>query len=76
MLVLTRKPQQRIVIGDDPSSQVVVTVLEVRGDHVRIGVEAPRSIQVHREEVLRDVTGKPAVPAVTAAVPAAGRQED
>jgi carbon storage regulator len=47
MLVLTRHGNQSIMIGDD----VVVTVLEVRGDHVRLGITAPRSIEVHREEV-------------------------
>ncbi len=47
MLVLTRQANQSIMIGTD----VVVTVLEVRGDQVRIGVRAPRSISVHREEV-------------------------
>lgn len=39
------------MIGDD----VVVTVLEVRGDVVRVGIDAPRSIQVHREEVYREL---------------------
>lgn len=47
MLVLTRQPNQSIVIGDD----IVITVLEVRGDQVRIGVRADRSVPVHREEV-------------------------
>lgn len=47
MLVLTRRANQSIVIGDD----VRVTVLEVRGDQVRIGIDAPRSLSVHREEV-------------------------
>lgn len=47
MLVLTRRTDQRIVIGDD----IVVTVLEVKGDSVRLGIEAPRSVTVHREEV-------------------------
>lgn len=47
MLVLTRRKDQRIIIGDE----IVVTVLEVKGDSVRIGIEAPRSVQVHREEV-------------------------
>lgn len=51
MLVLTRRKDQRIVIGDD----IVVTVLEVKGDSVRLGVEAPRSVQVHREEVYRSL---------------------
>ena len=53
MLVLTRRVGQSIVIGDD----VVVTVLEVRGDSVRLGVEAPRAVEVHREEVWREVQG-------------------
>ena len=47
MLVLTRHANQSIMIGDD----VVVTVLEVRGDQVRLGIRAPRSVDVHREEV-------------------------
>lgn len=51
MLVLTRRPGESIVIGND----VVVTVLEVRGDQVRVGIGAPRSVQVHREEVYREV---------------------
>lgn len=51
MLVLTRRTGDSIVIG----GQIVITVLEVRGDVVRIGVEAPRDIQVHRAEVYRAV---------------------
>ncbi|GAA3930431.1 carbon storage regulator CsrA [Actinoplanes auranticolor] len=51
MLVLTRKAGESLMIGDD----VVVTVLETRGDVVRIGIEAPRSIRVHREEVFREL---------------------
>ena len=47
MLVLTRRANQSIMIGHD----IVVTVLEVRGDQVRIGIRAPRSVDVHREEV-------------------------
>jgi carbon storage regulator len=47
MLVLTRNANQSIMIGHD----VVVTVLEIRGDQVRIGIRAPRSVDVHREEV-------------------------
>lgn len=47
MLVLTRQANQSIMIGTD----IVVTVLEIRGDQVRIGVRAPRSITVHRDEV-------------------------
>ena len=47
MLVLTRHANQSIMIGQD----VVITVLEVRGDQVRIGIKAPRHVEVHREEV-------------------------
>lgn len=47
MLVLTRKLGERIVIADD----IVVSVEEVRGDKVRLGIRAPRSIIVHRLEV-------------------------
>ncbi len=39
-------------------NNIVVTVLEVRGDQVRIGIDAPRSIQVHREEVYRQVASE------------------
>ena len=51
MLVLSRRVGESIVVGDD----VTVTVLEVRGDVVRIGINAPRSIAVHREELLREL---------------------
>ena len=51
MLVLTRRTGESIVIGND----IVVTVLEVRHDQVRIGIDAPRSVQVHREEVFNQV---------------------
>jgi carbon storage regulator len=51
VLVLSRRAGESIVIGDD----VVVTVLEVRGDVVRVGIDAPRSVRVHREEVYREL---------------------
>ena len=57
MLVLTRRAGESVMIGDD----VVVTVLEARGDVIRIGIQAPRDVQVHREEVyqeLRTPTGR------------------
>lgn len=53
MLVLTRKSNERVLIGDD----VVITILEVRGDSsVRIGIEAPRDRRIQREEIVDDVT--------------------
>ncbi len=48
MLFLSRKKSESIVINDD----VVVTVIEVRGDKVRLGITAPREIPVHRKEVV------------------------
>ena len=51
MLVLTRRPGESVMVSDD----VVVTVLDIRGDVVRLGIKAPRSIQVHREEVYREL---------------------
>lgn len=49
MLVLTRRANQSVVIG----GTVVVRVLQVQRDQVRLGIEAPREIQVHREEVFK-----------------------
>jgi carbon storage regulator len=51
MLVLSRRVGERLMIGDD----VVVTVLEVRSDGVRLGIDAPRSVAVNRAEVLEAV---------------------
>jgi len=51
MLVLTRRAGESVMIGDD----VVVTVLEARGDVIRIGITAPREVQVHREEVYQEL---------------------
>ena len=47
MLVLSRKKNEQIVIDEN----VVVTVLQIRGDRVRVGIEAPKDIPVHRKEV-------------------------
>lgn len=48
MLVLSRKKDEDIVIAD---GEIVIKVLEIRGDQVRLGIEAPRDIPVHRREV-------------------------
>jgi carbon storage regulator CsrA len=50
MLVLTRKMQQQIKVGDD----IVITILKVRGKQVQIGIEAPRNVRVLRGEVPAD----------------------
>lgn len=47
MLVLSRRESQSIMIGND----IVITVISIRGDQVRIGIDAPRSVTVHRQEV-------------------------
>jgi len=51
MLVLSRKKSESIVINDD----VVITIVEVRGDKVRLGIQAPRDVPVHRKEVLDSI---------------------
>ena len=51
MLVLSRHPDEKIHIGDN----IVLTVVEVRGDRVRIGIEAPRDVAVHRQEIFEAI---------------------
>jgi carbon storage regulator len=51
MLVLSRTRDEKIMIGDD----IEITVVEVRGDKVRLGIKAPREIPVHREEVYKAI---------------------
>jgi carbon storage regulator CsrA len=51
MLILTRRISEALVIGDN----VTITVIGVKGNQVRIGVEAPKSVSVHREEVYERV---------------------
>ena len=51
MLVLSRKKSESIVINDD----VVITVIEVRGDKVSLGIQAPRDVPVHRMEVIEAI---------------------
>ena len=47
MLVLSRQRDESIVIGDN----IVITIVDIRGDKVRLGIEAPREVPVHRQEV-------------------------
>ena len=51
MLILTRKVGESLVIGDDVS----IIVLGVKGNQVRIGVDAPKSVSVHREEIYNKI---------------------
>ncbi|MBY0587006.1 carbon storage regulator CsrA [bacterium] len=55
MLVLSRKSNESIVINNN----IKVTVVEIRGDKVRLGIEAPKNIPVHREEIYNQITGQP-----------------
>lgn len=52
MLVLSRKAGEQILIGDD----IVVTVLEVRGEGIKVGIDAPRGVRIQRQEVVAAVS--------------------
>jgi len=54
MLVLSRKPGESVTIGDE----VRITVLSISGKQVRIGIEAPSDIAVHREEIYNKIAGE------------------
>ncbi|MCK3657015.1 carbon storage regulator [Pasteurellaceae bacterium Macca] len=51
MLILTRKIGESLLIGDD----VEITVLSIRGSQVKLGIKAPKTISVHREEIYRRI---------------------
>ena len=55
MLVLTRNIGERLIIDE---GKVKIKILEVKGTHVRIGVEAPNEISIHREEVFNQIQQK------------------
>ena len=71
MLVLSRKKNESIVINND----ITVTVVEIRGDKVRLGIVAPKEVPVHRQEVYDAIHGKggEAADAVAAKPADAGR---
>ncbi len=54
MLVLSRKKDEKIIIGDNIS----IMVVDIQGDKVRLGIEAPRDVSVHREEVYQAIQKK------------------
>jgi carbon storage regulator len=54
MLVLSRKKDEKIIIGDN----ITLMVVDIQGDKVRLGIEAPRELTVHREEVYQSIQKK------------------
>jgi carbon storage regulator len=59
VLVLSRRPGEKVVINGN----IVITVVEVRGDQIRLGIDAPRSVKVYREEVYAQVLAENAAAA-------------
>ena len=51
MLVLTRKPGEKIQIGDD----ITILIMEIKGKHVKLGIDAPSDVKVHREEIYQRI---------------------
>lgn len=60
MLILSRKTDQSIKIGDD----ITITIIEIRGDQVKIGVEAPKNVKVFRQEVFNAIKSENAAASV------------
>lgn len=75
MLVLSRKKNESIVIDE----RIVITVIEIRGDKVRLGIEAPRDVAIHRHEIFESLKrmhqeeGLQPAPEVPVAEPAANK---
>jgi len=63
MLILTRKTNEKIRIGND----ITITIIEVRGDQVKVGVEAPKDVKVFRQEVFNAIQNENRAAVVNAA---------
>ena len=68
MLVLSRKKDESIVINND----ITIVVVEIRGDKVRLGVEAPKEVPVHRREVFEAIARGETIDAASAAADVSG----
>lgn len=55
MLILTRRVGETLIIGDD----IKITVLASKGNQVRLGIDAPREVEVHREEIYQRIQSQP-----------------
>ncbi len=65
MLVLSRKLGEKIIIGQD----VILAILDIKGDTVKLGVDAPRHIMIYREEIYQDIVNSNQLAQATAKVP-------
>lgn len=73
MLILTRRVGETIVIGDD----VIITVLGIKGNQVRIGINAPKDVSVHREEIYQRIQNeKKETPGAAAPVSAPAQKKE
>lgn len=68
MLVLSRRKDETIMIGDD----IEITVVDIKGDTVRIGIQAPRSVSVHRKEIYEAIQAENIAAANLQAIPDKG----
>jgi carbon storage regulator len=72
MLILSRRTDQRLVIGDN----IEITVVELKDGHVRLGITAPKNVPVHRKELLDQIAAENMEAAASASLPDASAGSD